>query len=302
MGLPLRLFPEKPNLNFLRFRFFGYTLSILITILTAVLFFSEGFNLGIDFSGGIVLEVRTESKHTIEDFRTQLSEYGYGGAVIQNFGQDSIMIRIPPHSSTEHSEEVKNIQALLQTHIDPAIEFRKVDYVGPKVGSELIANSFKAMFFALIAMLAYIWFRFDWQFGIGAVIALVHDALATLGFFLFTQYDFDLSSVAAIMLVIGYSINDTVVIYDRIRENLRKYKNKTLIEILNTSINETLSRTIMTVATTLLACLSLALLGGEVLEGFSMALLFGIAFGTYSSIFVSVPLLLLTGLKTSKAA
>lgn len=301
--LPLRLLPKSPNLNFLKFRFVGYSISVLVTIATTALFFSEGLNLGIDFSGGIVMEIRSDQKVDIENFRNNLADHGYGGAIIQNFGVDSVMVRIPPiGEAANQAQEVKDIQELIRTSLDPNVEFRRVDYVGPKVGDELVANSLKATMVALAGMLAYIWFRFDWQFGVGAVIALLHDATATLGFFLFTQYDFDLSSVAAIMLVIGYSINDTVVIYDRVRENLRKYKNKPLIEILNMSINETLSRTIMTVATTLLASFALVLLGGEVLRGFSMALLFGIAFGTYSSIFVSVPLLLVTGLKANKQA
>ncbi len=302
MGLPIRLIPVKTNFDFVKYKAIALVFSLLITIGAIGLVFYKGLNFGIDFSGGIVMEVRPNEDITIDEFRTTLTKHGYGGALIQNFGKSGdIMIRIQPRDDSPNQiEEVNQIQEILKSSLSEKIEFRKVDYVGPKVGSEFVLNGVQAMLVAIIGMLAYIWFRFDWQFGIGAVVSLVHDAIVTLGFFSISQYDFDLTSIAAILTIVGYSINDTVVIYDRIRENLRKYKGQSMVYIINLSINETLSRTIMTVATTLLVCLALVLVGGEVLRGFSMALLFGIAFGTYSSIYVAAPILLYTNLRASK--
>lgn len=300
MGLPIRLIPTKTNFNFVKYKAIALVFSLAISIAAIGVVFVKGLNFGIDFSGGIVMEVRASDDITIDEFRTALTKYGYGGALIQHFGKfGDIMIRIQPRDNAESQvEEVKKIQEILSAVAHDQIEFRKVDYVGPKVGSEFVLSGLQALIAAIIGMLVYIWFRFDWQFGIGAVISLAHDAIITLGFFAISQYDFDLTSIAAILTIIGYSINDTVVIYDRIRENLRKHKGGNMEHIINLSINETLSRTIMTVATTLLVCLALVLFGGEVLRGFSMALLFGIAFGTYSSIYVAAPILLNTGLKS----
>lgn len=295
--LPLRLFPNNPNLNFLGLRKCAYFLSITITVLTIFLLFYKGLNLGIDFSGGLVIELKTTAANEVQTFRNKLSTHGYHGAIIQNYGNDEIMIRLQPKTDISQAQEVNDIKEIITEYIDPHVEVRKVDFVGPKVGKELVFSGFIALAVALVSMLGYIWFRFDWQFGTGAIISLLHDAIATLGFYLVSGYEFDLSSIAAILLIIGYSINDTVVIYDRIRENLRKYKTKTLQELINLSVNETLSRTVMTVATTLLVCLSLVLVGGEANKGFSMAMFFGIAFGTYSSIFVAAPILMMTGLK-----
>ena len=296
MKFPLRLIPAKTNINFIKYKFVAFAFSILVTVLVIFLFFSKGLNYGIDFSGGILIELKSPANIQIESFRNTLSHYGYYGASIQNFGNaGSILIRVQPKNSDEQAAEVKIIQELLKNELDPEIEFRKVDYVGPKVGDELVTGGVTALLSALLAMLIYIWFRFDWQFGVGAIIALIHDAIATVGFYIVSGYEFELSSIAAILTIIGYSINDTVVIYDRIRENIRKYKNYAFTEIINLSINETLSRTVMTVATTLLACIALVIFGGEVLRGFSMALLFGIAFGTYSSIYVAAPILMYTG-------
>lgn len=295
--LPLRLFPNNPRLNFLGLRSYAYFLSVTITVLTVLLLFYKGLNLGIDFSGGLVVELKTSAAKEVERFRNTLTTHGYHGAIIQNYGDDEIMIRLQPKTDVNQVQEVSDLKEIILGNIDAEAEVRKVDFVGPKVGNELVFSGLLALVVALISMLCYIWFRFDWQFGTGAIISLLHDAIATLGFYIVSGYEFDLSSIAAILLIIGYSINDTVVIYDRIRENLRKYKTKTLQEIINLSVNETLSRTVMTVATTLLVCLSLVLVGGEANKGFSMAMFFGIAFGTYSSIFVAAPILMLTGLK-----
>lgn len=301
--LPVKLISTKTNINFMKFRFFAFVVSLIITAATIILIFTKGLNFGIDFSGGILLEVRANEAVVIEDFRNALSEQGYYGANIQSFGNEgNVLIRVQPKEGAIIEQEVRNIKEILQNDVDPNIEFRRVESVGPKVGGELVMSGLTALGVALVCMLFYIWFRFDWQFGIGVVIALTHDAIATLGFYIVSGFEFDLSSIAAILTVIGYSINDTVVIYDRVRENLRKHKDQSLYSILNLSLNETLSRTIMTVATTLVACSALILFGGEVLKGFSLALFFGIAFGTYSSIFISAPVLIYTGLKSGNKA
>lgn len=301
MGLPIRMIPVKTNFNFVKYKGIAFVFSLAISIMVLVSLFTHGIKLGIDFSGGIVMEVRATHDITVETFRETLSKYGYDSAEIQEFGKEhDVIIRLQPKDAENQVAEVKKIQEAITQELGESIEFRKVDYVGPKVGKELVANGLKALVVAIIGMLIYIWVRFDWQFGIGAVLSLAHDAIVTLGFFVVTGFDFDHTSIAAILTIIGYSINDTVVIYDRIRENLRKHKDKPLKELINLSINETLSRTVMTVLTTLLVCLALVLVGGEVLRGFSMALFFGIAFGTYSSIYVAAPILLHTGLKVGK--
>lgn len=295
MRLPLTLIPNKTNIDFIGKRWFAFIFSIVSSIFTSIFFFSNGLNLGIDFMGGIIIEARTEQAVEVARFRKVFDEEGYKGASIQNFGDDkSVLIRLQAKNSDEQAKEVEKIKSFLKSEISNSIEFRKIDYVGPKVGEELIGKGLKALFLALLGMMVYIWFRFNWHFGLGAVIALFHDAILTVGFYLVSRFEFDLTSIAAILTVIGYSINDKVVIYDRIRENLRKYKVHNLAGIINASVNETLSRTVMTVLTTLLACLALVLFGGEVIKGFSMAILFGIILGTYSSVYIAAPVLLYT--------
>lgn len=305
MRLPIRLIPVKTDFNFIKYKSLAFFLSILISIAAIGFVTFKGLNLGIDFSGGIIFEVRlqgsSDSDDAIADLRKALTKHGYGNAIIQNSGKpEDVMIRLQSQNNTNQVEEISRIKEILTSEFSHTVEFRKIDYVGPKVGKELIKNGMQALVVSIICMLIYIWSRFDWQFGIGAVVSLAHDAIVTLGFYSISGYDFDLTSVAAVLTIIGYSINDTVVIYDRVRENLTKYQNDTIKNIVNISINETLSRTIMTVATTLLVCLSLVLVGGEVLRGFSMALLFGIAFGTYSSIYIAAPILIHTSLKVSE--
>jgi preprotein translocase subunit SecF len=307
MLLPIRLIPLKTSIDFIGYRFSAFFISVFIVIAVTALIIFKGLNYGIDFSGGILIELRSPSNIKVETFRSVLSNYGYHGASIQNLGHtENILIRLQPKNSyngnyDNRSFEIKTIREILKEEIDPEIEFRKIEYVGPKIGEELIVSGITALLASLLGMMAYIWFRFDWQFGIGAIVSLAHDAIATVGFYIISGYEFDLSSVAAILTIVGYSINDTVVIYDRIRENIKRYRNEKFSKIINLSINETLSRTIMTVATTLLVCLALVVFGGEVLRGFSMALLFGIAFGTYSSIYIAAPILIYTGCKSGIA-
>jgi preprotein translocase SecF subunit len=261
---------------------------------------SRGLNLGLDFTGGIIIEVKSEQKIDLGTLRDYLHEEGYSGATLQNFGDESVvLIRIQPKQEGSYNKEVEVLKGFLSSHLGSDIEFRKVDYVGPKVGKELVMNGVYATLLALLMMMLYIWLRFDWQFGVGAVIALLHDMLFTLGFYSLTRIEFDLTSIVAILTVIGYSINDSVVIFDRIRENIRKYKQMPISELINVSINETLSRTVMTVLVTLIACLALVIFGGEVIFGFSIAMLVGIAFGTYSSIYISAPILIYSDINKS---
>jgi preprotein translocase subunit SecF len=202
------------------------------------------------------------------------------------------MIRVSPQNEQDQTEVATKIKQVLDSNFPNQFEYRKTDFVGPQVGSELIKKGFMALTMSFILMMFYIWIRFDWQFGIGGVLALIHDAILTIGFFSITQLEFDLTSVAAILTIIGYSINDSVVIYDRIREYMRKYKKKEIDEILNLSINSTLSRTVLTGGSTLVALVALIFLGGEVLRSFSVSVFFGIIVGTYSSIYISAPVLL----------
>lgn len=263
--------------------------SISLIILSILLIFIRGFNLGIDFSGGILMEIRMQKNVDVSKVRNLLDVKGVGKTDIQNFDEKDIMIRV---SKSENQEEtIKLIQQILNQNF-PNIEYRKIDSVGPQVGSELIFNGFLAVFLAFVSIMIYIWFRFDWQFGLGAVLAVVHDIIVTFGFFAITGLEFNLTSIAAILTIIGYSINDSVVIYDRIRENLRKYKKMDLGELIDSSLNSTLSRTILTSGITLISLIALVLFGGEVLRSFSLTVFFGIFVGTFSSVYISAPILL----------
>lgn len=295
MRFPFVIIPHKTNFNFIGKKGLAYGFSVLLVLVTIVLLVSRGLNLGTDFTGGVVMELRTNQVVEISKFREFFNQFGYQGTIIQNIMDDyNILIRFQTKNSDNQSKEVESVKESLIAHIQGGLEFRKIDYVGPKVGQELIVKGVQAVVIALIGMMIYIWLRFNWQFGICAVIALLHDAIITVGFYLLTQIEFDLTSIAAILMIVGYSINDKVVISDRIRENIRKYKVRDLSEIINLSLNETLSRTIMTVATTLLATLALIIFGGEVIRGFSLAMFFGIVCGTYSSVYISAPLLMCT--------
>lgn len=292
MKFPLSLIPHGTKIDFMSMRRYSFPFSFLLTLAVIIFFLAKGLNLGIDFTGGIILEARFKDAVNVHEVREELGKLNYHGASIQSFGSDrDIIIRLQPKNSEEQGQEVAAIKAALQA-FKPDIEFRKIDYVGPKVGEELVYKGVLALVCAMVGILIYMGIRFNWYFGLGAIIALFHDAIATVGFYIFSDFEFDLSSIAAILTIVGYSINDTVVIYDRIRENLRKYKVTNLADILNQSINETLSRTVMTVMTVLLVCVALIVFGGDVLKGFSSAIFFGVAFGTYCSIFIATPILL----------
>lgn len=296
---PLRLIPHQPNIKFMARRWIAFVLSGFSIIVTFVLLFTHGLNLGIDFTGGIVMEVRLPKATELHDVRTKLSTLNLGDVTLQNFGTErDILIRLPQQHGG--SEAQNAAIAKIKTALGDGIEYRKIEQVGPQVGDELGKGAIWAMLLSFAAIMVYIWIRFEWQFGIGGLLALIHDAIFTIGFYAITQIEFNLTSVAAVLTIIGYSVNDSVVIYDRIRENLRKYKKMPIAELLDLSINETLSRTIMTVMTTLLALLALILVGGEVIRGFSLAMFFGIVWGTYSSVYISAPILIYLGLRRNK--
>ena len=293
---PLNLVPIKPNINFLIRRKYFFVFSVILLLSSAFFYLFNGLNLGIDFKGGIMLEVRVTSSTNIAQMRQGLSNLNLGEIKIQQFGADTdFLIRIQKQEGGEKAQQ--SAIELVKRTLPNDIKYRRTEFVGPKVSKELYRDGILAVIFAIIGILAYIWFRFEWQFGLGAIIALTHDVITTIGVYALTGLEFNLSTVAAILTIAGYSINDTVVVYDRVRENLRKYKTLELVQLLNNSVNETLSRTIMTSVTTLLALGALYVLGGEVIRGFSIGMIWGVLIGTYSSICIAVPLLLFLNVK-----
>lgn len=292
---PLRLVPANTSFNFIKYRWVAFALSLVISIVAVMGLMIKGLNYGVDFAGGVVIEIRTPSPIAAQELRDVMSNAGYPHSTIQELGSPSdYLIRFQPHEGEESMAVIAAMKQTLLNSLGDKVQFRKLDYVGPKVGAEMIDKAMIAVVFAVAGILIYIAFRFNWQFGLGAVISLVHDAIAVMGFYVFSGLEFDTSSIAAILTVLGYSINDTVVIYDRVRENLRKHNSKNFINILNLSINETLSRTVMTVMTVIIVCICLVMFGGEVIQGFSLSMLFGVVFGTYSSVYIAVPVLLYT--------
>ncbi len=263
-----------------------------IFFLTSLLFIIfKGLNYGIDFKGGTLIELRTENNIEASSIRSTLDSMDLGDINVKKFGKDGdYLVKVEQKSSNDNNL-IPKIKKKLSDNLSAEVNFRRVENVGPKVSSELLESSIIAISLALAAMLFYIWVRFEWQFSIGSIIALFHDVVITLGIFSILSLEINLSIIAAVLTIVGYSMNDTVVIYDRIRENLFKYSKISISEIANLSINETLARTIITSVTTLLALLSIYILGGEILRGFSFAMILGVLVGTYSSIFVASPIL-----------
>ena len=244
--------------------------------------------------GGTLIEIETENEIEIAGLRDNLNTLSLGDVQVQEFGsKNNLLIRVEQQSGGDQIQQnvVEIVKNSLDSYLSSEVNFRRTEVVGPKVSGELIQSGAIAILAAVFAMLIYIWFRFEWQFSLGAVVALIHDVILTIGVFSITQLEFNLPIIAAILTIVGYSMNDTVVVYDRVRENLRKHRSKNIIDLLNLSINETLSRTIVTSVTTLLALLSLFIFGGEVIKGFTFAMIWGVVVGTYSSIFVAAPLL-----------
>ncbi len=279
------------TLQFNRFyKLFGFFSFILILLSLSLLFF-KGLNYGVDFRGGTLIEVRIESSdHSVSKVRDVFNQSNLSNLTVKNFGNDKDYIIKFQKQNLDNPEFINNLKNEVLKSF-PDINFRRVENVGPKVSSELLKSGIIAVSLSLAAMLFYIWIRFEWQFSLGAILALFHDVIITLGIFSFLSLEINLSIVAAVLTIVGYSMNDTVVIFDRVRDNLKKYVDIHINELTNQSINETLSRTILTSITTLLALLSIFFLGGEILRGFSFAMILGVIIGTYSSIYIANPVL-----------
>ena len=285
----------KKRIDFNKHFKIAHIFSTCAIIFCLSIFFLKGLNLGIDFKGGTLIEIRSESGDiNIKDLRSSISNLDIGDVSVKNFGSKQDFIIKLELSKNKNSENVNLIKNKISSYFNDQVSFRRVENVGPKVSNELINSGILAIALSLSAMLIYIWIRFEWQFSLAAILALLHDVIFTLGIFSLFSYEINLSIVAAILTIVGYSMNDTVVIFDRIRENLRKYNHFNIIEISNISINETLSRTIITSLTTLLALFSIYFVGGEILKGFSFAMIVGVIIGTFSSIFVATPFLKFT--------
>jgi preprotein translocase subunit SecF len=297
----LRIVPDDTTFDFMRFRRISFPISALLSIIAIVLFFHPGLNLGIDFIGGTLLEIQTKSENAdVGKMRTTLTGLHLGDVQLQTFGgPKNVLIRVAqqPGGEAAQQQAVDKIKAALGDDV----EYRRVEVVGPRVSSELLSYGTLGIIMAIGAILVYLWFRFEWQFALGAMIANVHDLVLTLGFMALMQVDFDLTSIAALLTILGYSLNDTVVIYDRIREMLRRYKKLPMTDLLNTSINSTLSRSIITHLTVTLALLALFLFGGHAIHGFVTTMMFGVVLvGTYTSVFIASPILIYLGVGTGR--
>jgi preprotein translocase subunit SecF len=288
---PLIVIRRTPNIDFMRWHKFGFAFSLALALLTVGLLASWGLNYGIDFVGGTVIEVRSlKGPADLAMIRGKLDALHIGQPSLQQFGPPSdVMIRIPrqPGGDTAQMQAVTRVRQAL----GDSIQYRSVEVVGPSVGSELVRAGIIATALALVAIAVYVWFRFEWQFGVGAMVSTLHDVITTVGLFALLRLEFDLTTLAAILTVAGYSVNDTVVIYDRVRESMRKHRSMSFRDLINLSLNETLSRTILTVSTVALAVLALLIFGGPVLRGFSIAMMWGVVIGTYSSLFIAAPVL-----------
>jgi preprotein translocase subunit SecF len=297
----MRIVPDDTKFDFIRFRRISFPISAVLSILAIVLYFTHGLNFGIDFRGGTLMEVQQKSGPAdIAQMRATLGGLNLGDVQLQLFGGPSdVLIRIAqqPGGDAEQQVAIQKVRGAL----GDAVEYRRVEVVGPRVSSELLAFGVGGLMLAIVGILMYLWFRFEWQFALGAMIANVHDLVLTLGFMSIAQIDFDLTSIAALLTILGYSLNDTVVIYDRIREMLRRYKKMSMTELLNVSINSTLSRSIITHVTVTLALLALLLFGGKAIHSFTATMMFGVVLvGTYTSIFIAAPILIYLGVGTNR--
>jgi preprotein translocase subunit SecF len=305
--MSFRHIADQTSFPFLSFRKIAYAVSGALAMLTNVLLPAKGLNFGIDFQGGTMIEVRMPDAAAADlgAMRTALDGLGLGEVALQTFGSPSdVLIRVERQDGEQDAQlaAVDQVKQALAGRFGEDISYRRVEFVGPKVSDELFQAGAEAVLFALIAILGYIWFRFEWQFAIGSIVALVHDVMLTLGIFSLLGLEFNLATVAALLTIVGYSLNDTVVVYDRVRENLRKFKKMALPELLDRSLNDTLARTLMTSLTTLLALGALFIFGGPVIRDFTFAMIWGVLIGTYSSIFIASPLLLHLNLRAENVA
>ena len=287
----LRIIKSETNINFMRIKKLTLFISSILFFLSLSLVFIKGLNLGIDFTGGSLIEVRFKENIDLNNLRMKMNKLDLGEIQLQTIGNENdIVIKVQDKKNNENTQS-ETIQIIKKSLSDKSVEYRRAEFVGPKVGSELVNAGIIAVIFSLIGILIYIWLRFQWNFALGAIIALIHDVILTLGFFSIFQFEFNLATVAAVLTIAGYSINDTVVIYDRIRDTMRKYKQITFDKVINISLNGTLSRTLTTSLTTLLALIALYTFGGIVISSFIIALIWGVLIGTYSSVYVASPIL-----------
>ena len=299
----LRIVPDDTKFDFMRFRRISFPVSALMSILAISLYFFHGLNFGIDFKGGTLMEVRTTSGAAdISNMRATLGTLNLGEVQLQQFGgANEVLIRLAEQPGGEAAQQVA--VAKVRNALGSGVEYRRVEVVGPRVSGELLSYGVVGLGLAILCILVYLWFRFEWQFALGAMIANVHDIVLTIGFMSVTQIDFDLTSIAALLTILGYSLNDTVVIYDRIREMLRRYKKLPMPDLLNASVNQTLSRSVVTHVTVSLALLALLLFGGQAIHSFTATLMFGVVLvGTYTSVFIAAPILIYLGVGTGRDA
>ena len=293
---PVRLIPDDTKYPFMRLSRFGFFVSGILCTLAIALFVFKGLNYGIDFKGGSVITVRTQAAANLDGLRTELNALGLGSVELQQFGgPNDVLIRLPAQGGGDQNEQAA--QKKVVDALGPTVEIRAKETVGAKVSEELTQQATAAVMLAIIFVLFYLWARFEWQFALGAVLSLLHDVTLSIGLFSLIGLEFNLSIIAAILTIIGYSLNDTVVVFDRIREFLRRYKSMGLADLIDFSINSVLPRTILTSLATLMALIALYLFGGEVIRGFSFAMIWGVVVGTYSSIFIASPVLILLGTK-----
>jgi preprotein translocase subunit SecF len=297
----LRIVPDDTKFDFMRFRRISFPISAVLSIVAMLLFFFNGLNFGVDFVGGTLIEIQSKSgPANLAQMRSTMSTLGLGDVQLQQFGAPTdVLIRIPqqPGGENAQQEAVTKVRGALGGDI----EYRRVEVVGPRVSTELLAYGTVGLMSAILCILVYLWFRFEWQFALGAMIANVHDIVLTIGFMSLTQIDFDLTSIAALLTILGYSLNDTVVIYDRIREMLKRYKKMPMADLLNVSVNSTLSRSIITHLTVTLALLALYFFGGHAIHSFTATMIFGVVLvGTYTSVFIAAPILIYLGVGTTR--
>jgi len=291
---PIRFIPDNTKIPFMVLSRFGFFASGLLCLGALLLFVFVGLNVGVDFKGGTVITIRTEQAAHLDNLRATLDSLGLGSIELQEFGSpNDVLIRVGTQEGGDAAQQVavEKVKAALGSGVD----YRSVDVVGPKVSGELAEQGIIAVVTAILGILIYVWVRFEWQFAIGAVVSLLHDVLLTIGLFCLLRIEFNLQIIAAILTIVGYSLNDTVVVFDRIREYLRKYKSMPLADLIDFSLNSVLPRTILTSVTTMLALIALYIFGGEVLRGFTFTMIWGVVVGTYSSIFIASPVLILLG-------
>ena len=297
-----RLVPDGTKIPFFRYRWIAFGWSLFVLVATILLVAVNGLNFGIDFKGGVLLEVRTPGPADLATMRSTLDALDLGEVSLQTAGaDDQVMIRAKAPEGDENAQRaaVEQIKGALDAKLGAGLNYQRAEFVGPRVSEELLVNSIWAVLISLVGVLLYLWFRFEWQYGIGAIASLIHDVSATIGIYAVSGIEFNLTSVAAVLTIVGYSLNDTVVIYDRVRENLRRYKAMPLPQLLDRSINETLARTMMTSLTTLVALVPLWLFGGDVIQGFTIIMIWGVVIGTYSTIYIATPVLYYLNLRTA---